>query len=413
MADALSDRFAEVDLENDGDRYRLTFIEKASYKSLLSAFIAFILFESAYIYAAANIDLSPATTTLDHPLTQAYNNRMADIRIGIDSLVPANQYIRLTGALLRHSVLRDWNGTILVNASAECADGAVLRTPRANLSYAFQKSDDVSSSISILNIPIKEFNAIALNVTFETDLFFCKGFRFTYSFADPTVARFENTARTLLSGCALYSFVAYIASLRAASKSSLQIAAIAVGAAAVLSPNPLALFLPAGFAPWLAPVLAALFLAVFRWFVLYLIDSTVHESGALLTRWALAYGPLVAAYAAAEVAAVFGAGRRLLGALHTAFAVAVLALLTGAFLSTDRLAHFRIVCFGVFVLAAVLATLASEVAAPAFGFKRTQLRSLLLYQATHVFAVIVFLFFQRSAGPRVPAPGKRKGKQRR
>jgi hypothetical protein len=165
----------------------------------------------------------------------------------------------------------------------------------------------------------------------------------------------------------------------------------------VLATHPLGIFFPSRFDSVVAPVLAAAFLGVFRWYVLAFIEGNMREENPLCRGWAFVYLPFIAIYAAAEGTAGIGAGhfaRTLLGAFHVVYILSALALLGAGVLKTGGRVHFRLVSFGIFVLATVAMTVASELVIGRCWFGKESLVQLLVYHATHIFVAIVFLFFE-------------------
>jgi hypothetical protein len=264
-------------------------------------------------------------------------------------------------------------------------------------SYSFDKGSDVSNSFLVLNRGVIGFDAVNLSITVEGDLFFSKGFELSYSFADPALAYFTNAVRFVLAGSALYAVLVFFFCVRRSAKSQFQAAAIVLGAAGVLATHPVGIFFPSRFDSVLAPVLAAAFLATFRWFVFAFLEGSLREENPLCRGWAFVYLPFLAIYAAAESAAGMEGGdfaRRLLRTFHIVYIVSVLAVLGAAALKTGGRVHFRVVGFGIFVLATVAIAIASEIVIGGLCFAKESLLQLLVYHPTHIFAAIVFLFFE-------------------
>jgi hypothetical protein len=405
---------AAVDLEQEADLFPVVFIDKASYKAVLWTFLTFLFFESAYVYTGLHTPSLVNVTTIDYPLVQEYNNRMADVKLRIAPLSTLQRFLRLDAALARHSAFRAYSDGIVVNSSISySAKGQRLDShvsPRQNHKYHFSQGADVSNYINIFFTKVTNFDAIELSITFEADLFFCKGFKLTYSFADPSLARFKNAIRVVLAGSAAYTFVGFLICLKSGS-SNFQRTTIVLGVAAVCATNPLGMLLPRGVDDVVAPLTVAVFMAVFRWFVFHLVDSLVREDDAIFKGRAFIYIPALIAYAVIESAAgVLGSGGvntdgtrsvsifdGLLFYCHVGYCAVGLVGLAHAYVATVDAAHFKVVSFGAFILVTVVMTLVSEVFWRRVDVTKGSSLPLLLYQSTHILAAIVFIFFQHSS----------------
>jgi hypothetical protein len=396
--------FQSVDFEKRADLQPITFIDKTTSKSILFTFLTFLLFVSAYVYTAFHSPSVSKTTTTHYPLTQAYNNRMADVKIRLSPLNPDHRFIRFRAALKRHGIVRELTDFVIVNTSLEFYSGDVklnsYEGQHIQFRYSFKSGSEISNQLLLFDRQITNFDGLNIAATFQADLFFCKGFELSYSYADPSLVKFRNTIRVVLCLSAAYTFAGFVFSLKSERPSQFQFASIILGVATVFATNPIGLLLPGSWDSLIEIFTIPLFLGTFRWFVFFLLDSSIHDDDTLFKSWSRFYIPFIVIYSFLEMLA--GLQPRpfistALAAFHEVYTGATIVLLGAAFLLTVDQVHFRVVAFSPFILTTTVMTVISEVLLPRFALAKESSLPLLLYLATHIFTSIVFLFFHHTS----------------
>jgi hypothetical protein len=194
--------------------------------------------------------------------------------------------------------------------------------------------------------------------------------------------------------------------------SNFQYGAIVLGVATVLAVNPIEVFFPRLLPGIFTSIASASFLAFFRLFTIYVLDSILHASEAFFTPWTFFYAPLIIVYACVEgFADITHAHGRIadgLCLLHLIYCFGTLVFLAYAFTVSLGLAHFKIAVFSLFLLPPIGATLLTEIFMKWVGTGYVSF-SLMVYQSFHIVSAIAILFFLHSAkAGKFEAGGKEK-----
>jgi hypothetical protein len=376
--------------------------------------IGFLAFEFTYAYAGFKTPLPVNTTVFDYPIFPLKSGPVIRADLHVGHLTLLHHILRIDTSVVRFSggkpvdVSADINKTISLQR-----DGSVVRrfdeyVP--NSTFAFSSDDLVSSEMNVLVIPVMGFDSMYLNLTIATDLHPCKAIRFKYSFADPRFDRFQQIVRLILSGCALYAFIRFVFFLKTGVYSHFQYISVVLGIGAIFATNPLSALCPGKLTNFLSPLFLALFLSVFRFFVIHFCDSIMSQQRR--SRVVLFYLPMIIIYGVIEACANYshcsidsllihsspadkGLSEKLLEICHIIYAIVIVVALVLAVRKAGA-QLFRVAAFGIFAFATVVSTIITEVLIKRFETAKVSIFSILLYHSSHVLAAIVYLFLQHS-----------------
>ncbi|OHT00549.1 hypothetical protein TRFO_07865 [Tritrichomonas foetus] len=423
MSDDFSDPVKEVqtfdmvELEKDTTGVRNFLIHNMSSKGLIFIFIVFIFFENLYIFIGTRLPSNYNTTTVSYPLSQEYSNNEATAKIFLEPLSPSHQIISMTGVITRHSTKARVSDLLILNGFYDRLKGNSIvkriQLKDSNRNYTFEPGFEESSKFYILQDMItSEFDGLNISLVFKTDFHNVRGFKFSYTYADPNLSKFMNTMKLLLSSCALYALIGFLISLRNTVKfCTIQIFCIFLGIAAFVSTNPLSVLINKNSINELSPFLCSLLMFVFRFFVLYLIDSILNNRESIKSKFSMVYIPFLILYFILEMevssnlyhftsekdsSSDLSFTEKLLISYHLVFCLFVLSLLIHLYLKTDGKDHFKVIVYSTFILPAVATTLITEVFLASTKATHTASIQLMVYVSTHVLVSIVFLFLHHT-----------------
>jgi hypothetical protein len=367
--------------------------ELAFWNSLILTFLSFAVFQSAYCLLAITTPSCLNQTTINHPITRDRPNATS-VKIRIDSLTPAHRFVTMTVALVR-GLAADSAATAVTfyHALDLCRGGHVIAKQTYRLRdqpITFSDGASDSNELKVFRIAVHNYDEINESLTFESDLAKCIGFKFRYTFIDPTALRLMKSVRLILSGSAMYALIVYLNAAGWPWFSADHILSIVLGVSAVIETNPIGLFCSS--IEGATPILVIVFLSVYR---LTTLITFRKQGGGLKEPWVI--GAILIGVIYGSIEALERWTEKFHGELklcHCGYAILIVFLFVDALRSYKKVERFRAIGFGLFTIVAIGMTIISQVISPNREFSTLPL---LLYQSSHVLGAIVFLFFQRGA----------------
>lgn len=384
-----NDEEVELDQSQFGgeDTDLSTWIDVARIKNVLYVFILFLALECGYVSVCRQHPVSLTTSSIDYPLVQKFSNNIATIEARIED-IRAVHSVNVEAAVLRHATAHEFTTSLEWNQTIELLSRDLQQSPLTTLHTLpvyFSEGSDISSSVRLASVPVNGNDAMNISLSITGDLYFCKGFRLTYGMEDGTLLSLRNSVRIVLFASCVYAVVGYFLT----SPHDSVIVHAVFGAALILAMNPLSIFV--SYADKMGDVLSPLFLATFRFYLLYTLEKMVgHESG---KRWVM-YIPFIVIYWFVETLTNWKlpfpmTESKALEMCHVLYSVFAIALLAYVLVYSAEACRVKVLGFGLFLVSTVITTFVCQV----INREKDSLR-FFVYETSHVFAGIAFFFFQ-------------------
>ena len=384
-----NDEEVELDESQFGgkDTDSSTWIDVARIKDVLYVFILFLALECGYVIVCRQHPLSVTTSTIDYPLVQKFSNNIATIEAKIED-IRAVHSVNVEAAVRRHATAHEFTTSLEWNQTIELLSGNMQQSPLTTIHtfpIYFSEGSDTSSSVPLASVPINGHDAMNISLSITGDLYFCKGFRLTYGMEDATLLSLRNSVKIVLFASCVYAVVGYFLT----SPHDSVIAHAVFGATLILAMNPLSVFV--SYADKTGDVLSPLFLATFRFYLLYTLEKTVgNESG---KRWVM-YIPFIVIYWFVETSTNWKlpfamTESKAIEMCHVLYSVFAITLLAYVFVYSAEVCRVKVLGFGLFLVSTVITTLVCQV----INREKESLK-FFVYETSHVLAGIAFFFFQ-------------------
>jgi hypothetical protein len=136
-----------------------------------------------------------------------------------------------------------------------------------NLNYII--SDTRSSSFTVLQKEILDYDAVEVKLTVNADFHAIDGLEFRWRFMDPSAVKYSRVSRIIMSILHAYIIAIYISFISFDTFSMTELLCIGIGVAGITASNPMTMFLPSIWqARYLDHALIASYVALLRFFVL-------------------------------------------------------------------------------------------------------------------------------------------------
>jgi hypothetical protein len=392
-------QFKPVELEQSIQGSALAETATISWRSLIFAFVSFVLFQSVSCVAAVKTPSLRNTTLMNYPFVKTHKG-FSEVRFSINSLTPAHGVLEMDVSLVRLSALDSTTKVITVNQTLDLCQGLAVIARRVESQrgqvLTFSDGETVSSELTIFRLAVGNYDTINVSLAIDTHTDDCKAFRLKYAFNDPKAETFVRSVRLILAASGLYAFIAFLICPGRSALSSDSIPSIVLGVFTIFASNPIGALL--SLLEWATPITMVVFLSMYRFFSLVALRK---RGGGLKEPWVIGALLLSLIYGFVECLATYPSSlaptlRFELIAMHLSYMILVIVLLCVALCTYPQVQRFRAIAFGVFIFVSSGMTIVSEVC-----FKRRDSEfstlSVLLYQSSHILSAIVFLYFENAS----------------
>ena len=205
------------------------------------------------------------------PLNTTNINDSIDVDITLSQLVPLHRFIHVNGSFISRNMEQSnvpvtintkisylYNFTVIQNEKKDTIDTQLV----------FNSYSNESTSFEILNKEVVGFDSIQLKLTVKSNYENVAGFKFHWSFNNPSAVKYSKTAKFIMSILLGYMLLVFCFYLKFDSDRFTQIFCIIFGIAGVLAPNPFSYILGYDSTYILDVALGAIFVALYRMFIL-------------------------------------------------------------------------------------------------------------------------------------------------
>jgi hypothetical protein len=419
---AKTQQFSDVELAAHATTGSHFFLDHTSLWSLLVTVALLIVFVIMHGHATLRSPPVLASKEEFYPMNATDENVSIDVEITLSELIPAHRFVSVNGSLVTNDTSRSRVLPI---------DLTVHRTTQKNFNpiqspfhgvkrkihLYFTEGENHSSWFHVAHVQSRGIDTLQLRLSVITDYKSIVGFLFRWDFANSSAEKYNQSAKLLMSFLVGYMLFVFAFYLRFDAEHFTQVFLIVIGITGVFAANPLNYFprAPPG-ARITDHILMAVFIAVFRLFVLFELELLPTHSQTPPKQLVIGLAVVFAFYAEIDAQASYERHSHLQHAeneVKLIFKTELAVILFDVVFSVGSVVYFfiaaianeganprRVVYFGIVVAAIAITTFTSHVVFTITGlFMYTLLPDMLVCSSHITFAAITLFLLHSGGGP--------------
>ncbi|OHT08428.1 hypothetical protein TRFO_23123 [Tritrichomonas foetus] len=412
--------FADIELESANKPKFTDIFQNVKFSHLIYAFFLFFVYQTGLTYIAMTSAPLVNQTAIFYPLSQENVSDLAMVKMVLEPFVPSHKFLKLDGSVVRYSMKTKQADPIELNATLEFRlhDEITRNLTVGPFMYTrkFKIGREDSNSMPIFYEKVNGFDIVNITISYHMVYSGIRGFRFKFYFVDPNTYDFTFYARLVFSAMAIYALINYLRKNKFSQKGIFHYPLIIMGLTAINASSPLSIVFQNRYFEILAPIFMCTFMSVFRLFIWFFLDTTIHQKNQANKLWSLIYLTYIVVYGVIEciiginycaLDCYFDGGiipypefiqfiENAFIVLSLTYCVVVLLTLAYAFRITTEEAHFKVVTYGIFILDTSICTLLVEVLLAILHDSRNSLTELFIYQGSHILSCVIIIYLQYS-----------------
>ena len=302
--------FAEVELDGHSNAGSHFFIESTGWWSFLTTIAMLGAFLVMHTYAALRAPPLLASKEEFFKLNSTESNVSIDVDITLSQLQDLHRFIDVNCSFIRKEVADDVTLPIDVKTSYSSMLNFVTvseeKQDNRKFDLKFTAGSNRSTAFPVIKLTVKGIDTTTIRMTVQTQYANIEGFQFHWDFNNPSAEKYCSSAKLLMSFLIGYMLVIFAFYLKFDAESFTQIFLLVLGITGVFASNPLNIFLPTSSGAKISDhILMAVFIAVFRMFLMVQLELLRSHNTAPPTVLTIVLGVFFGFYATVDAAAAY------------------------------------------------------------------------------------------------------------
>ena len=404
-----NDEFEKDNLSDDIEYEKhISETAKTSFSQFIPIFvsiISFMLFEANYIYYGLENPSTMNETSILYPKSLNANGS-ARIMFSFSNLDPNSEFLKIDMSINRDDELipRILDVSVQGNVEYLKSDSIIQQKELTDLHFfvSFEKGNPTSNHIDFYIEKNINFDHFQMNAYLDSNFAGVTSFNILLLYSNSYFVKFINTVRNVHFIFILYILVGYFFSNGYKFNSEIQ---IIIGVLSVSCMLANVNFFGFAFKDFVTIIFECIFIAIFKLFIFFILDTLYHKSKKPNTNWYLVYASFIMAYGIFECCVktthLVSQSRfsditlfdYVLDGMHILFCIAILILLIFTIKNSTESQKFSIILFSLYIWILLINTIVSEVFFPLKQNEYSDSTSFLFYRSTYSVVFIIFLYF--------------------